>query len=266
MASSQYAGVHIPNGCEVSVGDDTASLASVGVLDGDSEIAVTYDLVEYLGSQGADVISYTKNHVADMNFNMIQHDLEKIEEIMGGLATVTVSNGAAVTGATQTIAAGWTAEKAYLIEGQNGDASKPTINSVTASSSGVGSVDDDYFLSKGADGQWYIILRTDGTNTYGTSESITIDYDYTPAESKTLKFGSSSAEITPKIVQFTLTQDSKIFRVRVWAAKNENGLTFGFPSAQNDTPANIPVAMKGRIDTSKADGAQLVEIYDEIGV
>ena len=266
MASSQYTGVHIPNGCEASIGDDVASLASVGVLDGDSEIAITYDLVEYLGSQGEDVIAYTKNHVANMTFNMIQHDLEKIKEIMGGLATVTVADGTEIDGAAQTISAGWITEKAYIIEGQNGDTSKPTINSVTGSSSGVGIVDDDYFFSKGADGQWYIVLRDDGTTSFGTTESITINYDYTPAESKTLKFGSSSAEITPKVVEFKLTQDGKTFRVRVWAAKNEGGLTFAFPSAQNDTPANIPVTMKGQIDTSKADGAQLVEIYDEIGV
>lgn len=266
MSSSQYTGVHVPNGCEVSIGDEVASLVSVGVLDGDSKIDVTYDLVEYLGSQGEEVISYTKNHIANMNFNMIQHDLQKIEEIMGGLATVTTVNGDPVTGAEQVISAGWTAEKEYVLEGQNGDASKPTINSVSGSSSGAGSVDDDYFLVKGADGRWRIVLRTDGTATFGTGESITINYDYTPAESKALKFGSSSAEITPKIVQFLLTQAGKIFRVRVWAAKNENGLSLSFPAAQNDTPSNIPVQMKGRIDKDRAEGEQLLEIYDEIGV
>lgn len=266
MASSEYAGVHIPNGCEISVGDDIASLVSVGVLDGDSQIEVAFDLVEYLGSQGEDVLTYTKNHVANMSFNMIQHDLEKIEEIMGGLASVEVSSGALVEGAEQVISAGWTAERNYLIEGQNGDASKPTINSVSATTSGAGTVDDDYFLVKGADGLWYISFRTDGTATFATTEAITIDYDYAPAESKTLDFGSSSAEITPKIVQFQLTNNGDVFRVRVWAAKNESGLTFAFPSAQNDTPASIPVQMKGRIDTSRSDGEQLLEIYDEIGV
>lgn len=266
MSSSQYAGVHIPNGCEVSIGDEVASLVSVGVLDGDSQIEVTYDLVEYLGSMAEEVLSYTKNHIANMSFNMVQHDLQKIQQIMGGLATVSVVSGSAVSGAEQVISSGWTPEKEYLLEGQNGDASKPTINSVSGSTSGAGSVDDDYFLVKGADGQWRIVLRTDGTATFATSESITINYDYTPAESKSLKFGSSSAEITPKIVEFKLTQAGKIFRVRVWAAKNESGLTFAFPAAQNDTPANIPVQMKGRIDTSRADGEQLLEIYDEIGV
>jgi hypothetical protein len=263
---TNYGSVHLPGGATVRVGDSVGSLVNMGVLDGDTSVEVTYDLVEYVGSQGESVIKYVKNMAASMSANLVQLYLPNIAEILDGVATVSSVAGTLVSGATQTIAAGWTANKMVRIEGQNSDGSAPTINSVTASTSGLGAEDDDYVLVQGADGFWYIALRTDGTATFATSESVVVDYDYTPAESKTLKMGSKSAEITPKIVEVELTQDGKIFRARLWSAANESGLTLAFPSSAGDNPATIPITLTGGLDTSRSDGDQLIEIYDEIGL
>lgn len=265
MPTSQYKGVHIPNGCEVSIGDTEGSLVNMGVLDGDANIEINYDLVEYIGSMSQEVVTYIKNMRATSSFTMIQYDMDKINELMGGVSVLSSTAGTPVTGATQTVNAGWTNNKAILIEGQNSDGSAPTINSVTGSTSGAGTEDDDYILFK-VSGAWYIALRTGGISTFGTSESVTINYDYTPAVSKTLTLGSSATEITPKIVEFKLMNDGKMFRARLWSAKNENGFSLAFPSAQNDTPATMEIQLSGRVDTARADKAQLIEIVDEIGV
>lgn len=265
MASSTYTGVHIPNGCTVSIGDSTGSLTEVGVLDGDATIELQYDMVEYLGNQAEDVLTYVKNMRANASFNLVQFQTSIIAEVMGGIGSTSTVNGDPVSGAEQTIDSGWEAEQAILLEGQNGDGSKPTMNSVTGSTSGAGTVDDDYFLTK-QNGKWYIVLRTDGTASFETTETITVDYDYTPAESNTITFGSSSVEMTPKVVRFELDNDGSKFRATLYAAKNENGITLAFPSAQNDNPATYPVSMVGRLDTSRSDKDQLIEIYDEIGV
>lgn len=264
MATS-YSGVHVPNGCTVKVGDTVGALTGVGVLDGDASIELAYDMVEYLGNQSEDVLTYVKNMRATANFNLVQFDVDVLQELFGGITASSSSDGTPVTGATQDIATGWTAEQAYLIEGQNADGSKPTINSVTGDTSGPGTVNDDYFLVKQS-GKWYIVLSTSGTATFETTEVITIDYDYTPAESKTMTMGSSSAQMTPKVIQFELDNAGKTFTATLYAAKNESGITLSFPDAAADTPATYPVTMIGRLDTSKADKAQLIEIVDEIGV
>jgi len=261
-----YGAVHIPAGSVMRIGDDTASMMSLGVLDGDSQVEVSYDLVEYVGSQSEDVLKYIKNPKANMSATLIQLYLPNIAELLDGVATVSTVAGILVEDYEQTIAAGWTADRLYRLDGQNATGAAPTINSVEASTSGVGAADDDYVLVKGSDGDWYIALRTGGAETYATSETITIDYNYTPAESKTLKMGAKSASLTSKIVELEKTIDGSIFRVRLWAAVNQNGLTIAFPASANDNPATLPVQITGSLDTSKASGEQLLEIYDEIGL
>jgi hypothetical protein len=95
---------------------------------------------------------------------------------------------------------------------------------------------------------------------------ITIDSDYTPAVAYTLTMGDKSAELVAKIVEFSKTIGGKVFRARLWSVTNEAGLTLGFPDSANDEPLSLPVTLVGGLDTTKAAGEQLIEIYDEIGV
>ena len=263
---AQYDSVHIPSGAEVSIGDSVGALTSLGELEGEASIQVQYDRVKMVSSVGTTVKNFVKNMLATASFNMMQLYLPNIQQLLDGVATVTQATGTLVSGATQTIGSGWTADKLIRIEGQNSDGSAPTINSVSGSASGTGSADDDYVLVKGTDGLWYIGLRTGGTATFATSETITVDYDYTPAASRSMQMGAKSAELTPKIVEFEKTIDGKIFRVRLWSAVNTNGITFAFPPADNDSPTTIPIELEGSLDTSRATGGQLLDVYDEIGV
>ena len=263
---AQYDSVHIPAGSIVRVGDAIGSMTALGEIEGESSVEVTYDRQKVVSSTGTKVKDFIKNMLANASFNLMQLYLPNVQKLFDGAATVSQVTGSLVSGATQTIASGWTANQLIRIEGQNGDGTKPTINSVTASSSGLGAEDDDYVIVKGSDGLWYIALKTDGTATFGTGESVTIDYDYTPAASRSLKMGSKSAELTPKIVEIEKTIGGKIFRVRLWSAVNTNGITIAFPPADNDSVATIPIQLEGSIDTTKTDGEQLLDIYDEIGV
>lgn len=263
---AQYDSVHIPAGSIVRVGDSVGSMTSLGEIDGESSIAVSYDRQKVVSSVGTTVKDFVKNMTATASFNLMQLYMPNVQKLMDGVATESQESGSLVEGAEQTIASGWTPNQLIRIEGQNSDGSAPTINSVTASSSGAGAEDDDYTLVKGTDGLWYIALRSDGTASFGTSESVTVDYDYTPAESRSLKMGSKSAELKPKIVEIEKTISGKIFRVRLWSAVNTAGITIAFPPSDNDSVATIPMELEGTIDTSRSDGEQLLDIYDEIGV
>jgi len=261
-----YDSVHIPAGSVVRIGDDIGSMTSLGELDGESSIQVSYDRQKVVSSVGTTIKDFVKNMTATASFSLMQLYLPNVQKLFDGVATVSSVTGTLVSGAEQVITSGWAANQLIRLQGQNGTGVAPTINSVSGSSSGDGAADNDYTLVKGTDGMWYIALRTDGTATFSTGEAVTVDYDYTPAASRSFKMGSKSAELTSKIVEIEKTIGGKIFRVRLWSAVNTAGITIAFPQSDSDSVATIPIEIEGTIDTTKSDGEQLLDIYDEIGV
>lgn len=261
-----YGSVRIPAGCTVKIGDTVAALTDLGVLKGDAQIEITYDMIKVLGSKAEALKTYIKNMVATGTFEMYQLYLENIQKLLDGAATVSSVAGTPVTGYSQVVASGdWNYEKFIPLEKQNGSGAKITPTSVTGSVDGALVLNTDYFLVKNEEGTWglYII---DSTTVTTEAQNITIVYDYTPAASKTLKMGAQSAELTPKIVEFSMVNDGKTYRARLWSVTNEAGLTIGFPDSASDDLVSMPVSLKGGLDTTKASGEQLIEIYDEIGL
>jgi len=126
-------------------------------------------------------------------------------------------------------------------------------------------LDVNYFLLMGSDGRWGINIIA-GAPVTTENQVITVDSDYTPAASYTLAMGDKSAELVAKIVEFSKTIAGKVFRARLWSATNEAGLTLGFPDSAGDGPLSLPVTLVGGLDTARAAGEQLIEIYDEIGL
>jgi len=246
-------------------------MTSLGELDGETSISISFDRQEVVSNTGVSIKNYMKNMLATASFNLMQLYLPNIQKLLDGVATVSLGAGTLVAGAEQVITSGWSANQLVRLEGQNGSGAAPTINSVSGSSSGAGAADDDYTLVKGTDGMWYIALRTDGTETFGTGEAVTVNYDYTPAASRSFTMGAQSAEILSKIVEIEKTgvkDDGSpgIFRVRLWKATNTAGITIAFPPSDSDSVATMPIELEGRIDTNRATGGQLLDIYDELGV
>lgn len=260
-------GIHIPAGCEVQIGADEASLDSVGVLpeDSDTTIQISYDTVNVKGSKNEDVIRYFKNMKADGKFAIYEILMDTIAKFAPGLMTVTAVPGTLQSGVTQKIAEGWEDLRTYLINGQNADGSAPTV-AASGATSGALVEGDDFFLVKGAGGNWYVYFDTSGTKTVATTEEITLTLSYTPAANKTVKMGAPSVEITPQVVRFIKIQGGKKFQATLWSAVNSSGLTFAFPASSSDKPASIDVTMTGGLDETRAEGDQLIEIIDEIGI
>ena len=127
-------------------------------------------------------------------------------------------------------------------------------------------LDTDYFLLRAHDGRWGINIVDSGIPVSTELQVITVDSNYTPAASYTLIMGDPSIELTTKIVEFSKTIAGKIFRARLWSVTNEDGLTLAFPDSAGDEPLSLPVSLVGGLDTGKAAGSQLIEIYDEIGL
>jgi hypothetical protein len=253
---------------KVEVGEDIASLVDIGAIR-TAEIGVTYDSVKVESGNAGVILDYKKNMRAAAKFDMFEVNLERIHEMSGGMTALTIGAGTPGVPATpandQIVGPNFTALRIYDLELQNADGTVPTLTSVTADSSGVLAADDDYFLVKQANGRWGIYFDTTGTATVAETETITIVWgSLTQAASDTLTMGDSQVEITPRVVRFTNTDtDNKVFRITVYYAANEAGLTFPFPDDTADDPMILPVEMVGTIDPSRASKDQLLEVYDE---
>lgn len=266
-----YGSVHVPAGCTFKIGDTVGGLATLGVLKGDSTIEITYDLIEALGSKAEELISYAKNMRAVANCVLYQLHLPNFDKIMGGLTVTTPQAGVIVDDHVQLVPSGtWKWNVFIQANKQNGDKSLLQIDAtgvptVSGSVDGALVADTDFSMVQDEEGEWGIIIMDSATVTTEAQE-LTYTYDYTPNASNTLVMGSPVGTMTAKIVEFSKTIAAKVFRARLWSAKNEAGMVLAFPDSINDEPASMPVALSGRLDAGKADGAQLIEIYDEIGL
>ncbi len=261
-----YGSVRIPAGCTVKIGDTVGALTDLGVLKGDAQLEITYDMVKVLGSKAESLKTYIKNMVATGTFEMYQLYLENIQKLLDGAATVSTVAAAPVVGYNQVVPSGnWLFDRFIPFDKQNGSGAKITPTSVTGSVDGALVLNTDYWIVKDANGIWGISIR-DSITVTTEAQNITILYDYTPAASKTLKMGAPSAELTPKIVEFSMLNSGKLYRARLWSVTNEAGLTIGFPDAASDDLTSMPVNLKGGLDATRASGEQLIELYDEIGL
>jgi len=266
-----YGSVHIPAGCTVKIGNTVGTLATLGVLKGDASIEITYDNVKVQGSKAETLVDFVKNMKAAATFEMYQLNLTNIQKLLDGAAEVSHVAAAIVNDHDQTIAAdAYDFNEFIEAEYQNGDGSLLQIDA-TGEPTLSGSVDGplvygtDFIAVQNAEGKWGIII-IDSVTVTTMNQIFTYSYDYTPAESYSLKMGANSAELVSKIVEFSKTIDGLEFRARLWSVTNENGLTLAFPDSAGDEPASLPVTLTGGLDTDKASGEQLIEIYDEIGL
>lgn len=261
---SKYAGVHIPVGCTLLVGDDVSNLVDLGVIpeDQDSNIKISYDMVTVQGSKLERVLYYIKNMKVTGTTALYQIRLEKLNQLYGGIMKVTSHPGTKVEGEAWEIPAGFELKRVYLLPGQNADGSAPAIKSAK-SGTAVLAEGTDYQVVRTGQG-WGVMILTNTKASKGTAVDVT--YDYTPAEYVVGAMGSGSTEIQPKVIRFEKEQGGKKFQVTMFSAVASNGLQVGFPGSNNDKPTSVPVEIEGNLDPNRAENERLLEIHDEIGV
>jgi hypothetical protein len=203
----------------------------------------------------------------NLSFTLMEIYLDNIAALSGGLATVTQNAGTLVSGASQVVSSGeWGYNDFIKIENQNGDGSAITVNSVSGATDGALVEETDFYVGQNDHDEWGIFIIDSATLTT-ESQDITINYDYTPNASKELNAGTSTLELTAKIVRFTHTDENgKKFELTIWSATPSGGFTITFPAATNDQVMTLPISLEGKPDTSRADGKQLFTIIDEQGV
>jgi len=251
---------------KVEVGDTVGSLVDLGAMRNVS-FEENWDEVTIESDNAGELYVEQRNQTAAIAGDLMEVELENLKDLRGGLDSYSTQDGSLVSGATQSVTSGnWDYDKFIKIENQNADGSAITVNSVTASTDGVLTADDDYYLAQNEHGEYGIWIDGAGTLTTTTSQDITIDYDYTPAASQTLKSGGKRT-ISPKVVRITnVDENGNKFQITIFKAYNQSGITLELPADDDEEPAMTPINLQGRLDEARTAGEQLFEIYDEQGV
>jgi len=247
MPAADQSALLIEHG-NIEVGDDAGSLVDLGAVRN----------VRFTGRQertkvdsdnrGTIINKIRITGVVDFDWLELGH-MPNMEQLFKGLVTRTTVAGTPVSGADQVVASGdWSYDKFIEIENQNNDLSKPTINSVTLGIDGAIVLNTDYTIGQDAgSGRWGILIR-DSVTVTTEAQSVTINYDYTPAASQVLTGGTSKTAAT-RYVKITgpSEDDSNIERIiTLDAAVAASDMLIAFVDVENAGDVGVmPVTLEG---------------------
>lgn len=243
------------------------------VFTNNSTFTSTPELFTQEFSDTGDVYDAIGKEVASISYSFGKPlDLDYMTKLSGGLYTKsTVTSGAtAIEG--QTITADWTDKKnivlqlldtagvAYEADGE------PAITSVTASTTGALTADDDYTIVVDPNSRsgYSIVLNTSGTLGVATTESVVIVYNTPVVKSKTKMAAGGIKNFDPIEGYFdTILKDGTAAQVIFYKGYYNGNLNLTFGTENSPEAAVSDVVINLKLDNTRTAGDQLYSI--EIG-
>ncbi len=228
----------------VLVGDSFASLVDVGALRNPvfkslaENQAIKFDNVN-------DLNKFVLGTKVQFTFDLAEINFDNMAVLDGGILNLTTVPGTIVAGASQLVVAGeWLFNKFIKIANQNGDKSAIDVNSVTGATDGLLVSETDYFVGQNDAGEFGIFIK-DSVTVTTENQNITINYDYTPNESKKITFNESGSK-TLKVMRIANTDaNGKEFRIDIEDGTNFSPITVTFAGDVKDDVAILPVDFQG---------------------
>ena len=243
------------------VGETEESLVNLGAMR-DIQFEELWERVRVMSDNAGPIHVGVRNHRAALQGNLMEIDLENLELIRGGLDNYSVEDGTTVTDYDQVVQ-DWQYDKLILFDKQsysNGEKVAPENLTVTGNGTSY-TEDTDFYVAQDSNNNFgVVVLDTADTD---EAHTLTLNYDYTPAEKKILESGGNLT-ISPRVVKITNTnEDGKEFSITVFKAEVENGINIELPSDEAEDPAMTEIRLEGDVDTSKDKGKQLFKIEDQ---
>ena len=193
---------------------------------------------------------FVKGIDVSVTVDIAEIDMTTFSLTDAGWAVVSSTAGVLVAGATYVIANPFVANYKYDVLNQNGDGTILTINSVTGSTDGPLVADDDYHLVQDPSTGHYVIVMNSvagGTTLTTLAQTITVDYDYTPAASKDVTFNDFGTK-TLKVARITNTNsDSETFVMDIENVTNTEPWVLPFLADDADDVAVMSLTLTGTI-------------------
>ena len=247
---------------KLEIGTSIGSLVNIGAIR-NAAFKEEWEDVEVKSDNAGIVKVGIKEHVAYIECDMLEVDLENLNTIRGDLDTYSTVAGTPVSVTDETHTLEGTGF--VKLDHMNGDGTEVSSIVVTDASDNPAVQNTDYVIAVDAEG-YTCIARISDSTVISDGEGIKVDYSYTPSSAATLTSGGKTS-ISDRVVRITnADENDKIFRITLYKATVNEGQNIEFPADDGDDPAMPHLKMKGVLDVSRTTGDQLYEIYDEQGV
>lgn len=237
----------------VLLGDDFDSLVDIGALRS-PEFSSLGENQEIEFDNVDDLKKFVDGKKVQLSFDLAEINLTHIAKLESGLVELETEDGEEVTGETQDEHSGdWDYNEFIKIENQNADGSEITVNSVEGTTDGELTEDTDYYVGKNEAGDYGIFI-IDSTDVTTTDQTITIDYDYTPAASKKLTFNDMGTKDEDAVLRIeNVDENDNALRIDIEKVTNMNQMSLTFAADTADDVGVMALELEGEI----------VEIIDE---
>jgi len=271
--------IYFPDGAKVQIKEAGGSYTDLGALNSAITLTLNWEDNVVNTSNAGILLRQIRNMTVDGSFTLINLDPDVWPKLGGGIFETVTTAGTTVTDANitdqviATFTAGTVNELRPIITADSTVlkfSAAPVITSVSASTSGTLTANDDYTIVVAPQftSGYGIVFNTAGTATVGAAETITIDFgDNDPVASTTLYAGTSTKELSAYAMKFTHTDDAGLDReVELFSVDpNSGGLQLNFKGANEDGTEEMPISFTGKLDTSLTDGRQLIKITVDNG-
>jgi len=264
--------VYFPDGTKVEVQPAGGSYSDLGAINSATTATLDFTENEVNTANAGRLAKQIRNMTMSGGFTLINLNPDTVSQLGAGMFTVVNTAGSTVLDAdiTDQAIVGYTAgvvsELRPVITATSvvlKFSAAPVITSVTASTSGVLAVNNDYFVIQDPkfESGYGILFNGSGTATVGTGETITIDFgDNVPIENKIMYAGTSTQTFTAYALRFTHTDDAGLIRrLELFSVDpNTGSFQFNFKGANEDGVEEMPLTFTAKLDTSLTDGRQLM--------
>lgn len=242
------------------VGEDVNNLIDLGAMNS-IVFEETWDEMTVTSDNAGVIKTGINNHAAGIEGDLMEINLATLVTIRGGIDKFDTIAGTPKTVPSESVTLNNQVQK--RLEYKNGAGTVVTAVTVKKGATTL-ALGTDYTLSVDSAGYTVIARTTGGGITSG--DTVTVAYTYTPLSAQRLLSGGLGT-FQPRVARITNYDDAgKEFRITIYKATPESGLNITFPEADAEDPAMTPIRMNGTLDSSRAVGEQLFEIYDEQGV
>lgn len=242
------------------VGEDVNSLIDLGAMNS-IVFEETWDEMTVTSDNAGVIKTGINNHAAGIEGDLMEINLATLATIRGGIDKFELIAGTPTPVTNEAVTLSNQVQKRLV--NKNGAGTVVTAVTVKKGTTTLAE-GTDYTLSVDTAGYTVIARIPSGGITSG--DSVTVNYTYTPLSAQRLLSGGLGT-FQPRVARITNYDDAgKRFQITIFKATPENGLNITFPEADAEDPAMTPIRMNGTMDSSRAVGEQLFEIYDEQGV
>lgn len=227
---------------KIFFGDTSASLVDIGAVRTPKMTSMAQEQnIDF--DNVPDLKQFADGDRVQFSFGLAEINLTNISKFDGGMVNLTTVAGSATPVTAEAKGTGWTQGQPIQITNKNG--ANTIVTAITVKQAGSAlTLNTDYRLyvsdgTNGVLGYTYIVPIT------AQAAAITVDYTYTPNQSKTVTFNNIGAKVLKYLRVVNTDVNGKKFQIDIQNVTNVTAPAIDFASDGEANVAILPVTLEG---------------------